>query len=209
VTDNFLGLDGYPCEFAESPFGEGLIRAICAIPGGDVLEPDDVEGKARMLFSISQRGRNEELRRNRPASQKASDSELRKLADLAQKLERHILSMRQPAVSALYADGAYVFELVRTLQKTTDSARFAFHTMEIEGSPSGAPKKVEAAEVTFHASLVFEHVSGRRAIFTTDPGTSEISGAWPDFLANVFKALYIDASVAAQVKAISQKTLAE
>lgn len=203
---DFIGQDGYPCEFSESPFGAGLIKAIRAIPGAETLEPEAVEGKARMLYAVSEGGRDEELPRNRPASQKASDDELRKLAALAEKLERHILSIRQPAVSALYAEGAHVFELVRTLQETQENARHAFSALEIEGTPSGAPKKIEAAEVAFLASRVFEHISGRRATFTTDPGSGKVSGAWPDFLSAVFDALYINASVAAQVRTISEKT---
>ena len=151
---DFIGLDGWPCEFSESQFGAALIKAIRAIPGAEALEPDEVEGKARILYAISRGGRDEELPRNRPASQKASEGELRKLAALAEKLERHILSMRQPAVSALYAEGAYVFELVRTLQETKDNARHAFSALEVEGAPNGAPKKIEAAKVAFLASRV-------------------------------------------------------
>lgn len=204
--NDFIGLDGWPCEFAESSFGAGLIQAIREIPGAEALEAQDIEGKARMLYSVAQGGRDEEMPRNRPASQKASEGELRKLAALAEKLERHILSMRQPAVSALYTEGAHVFELVRALQETQENARHAFSALEVEGTPSGAPKKIEAAEVAFIASRLFEHISGRRVTFTTDPGTGKVSGAWPDFLFAVFDALYIDASVAAQVRAISEKT---
>lgn len=204
--NDVIGVDGWPCEFEMSGFGAGLIRAIRAIPGAEALTNGDVEGKARMLYTTSNMGRDEELPRNRPASQKASDDELRKLAALAEKLERHILSMRQPAVSALYAEGAHVFELVRTLQETQENARHAFSALDIEGIPSGAPKKIEAAEVAFLASRIFEHISGRRATFTTDPGTGKVSGAWPDFLSSVYDALYIKASVAAQVRAISEKT---
>ncbi|WP_397542052.1 hypothetical protein [Roseovarius salis] len=208
--NDFIGADGWPCEFAMSGFGAKLIQAIWAIPGAEPLTEDDVEGKARMLYAVSEGGRDEELPRNRPASQKASEGELRKLAALAERLERHILSMRQPAVSAFYAEtargGRGLFELVRTLQETQDNARHAFSALEVESTPSGAPKKIEAAEVAFLSSRLFEHISGRRATFTTDPLTGKVSGAWPDFLSAVFDALYIDASVAAQVRAISEKT---
>jgi hypothetical protein len=186
-----------------------LMDAIRAIPGGECLEESDVEGRALMLLRASNAGRDEELPRNRPASQKASEDELRKLATLAERLERHILSMRQPAVSALYAEGAHVFELVRALQATQEYARHAFSALEIEDTPSGAPKKIEAAEVAFLASLIFEHISERRATFTTDPLTGKVRGAWPDFLSAVFDALYIDASVAAQVRAVSEKSPTE
>lgn len=204
--NDFFGVDGWPCEFAMSAFGAGLIRAIRAIPGAEALTEDDVEGKARMLYAVSEGGRDEEMPRNRPASQKASEDELRKLAALAERLERHILSMRQPAVSALYAEGAHVFELVRALQETQENARHAFSGLEVGGTPSGAPKKIEAAEVAFLASRLFEHISGRRATFTTDPLTGKVRGAWPDFMSAVFDALYIDASVAAQVRAVSEKS---
>lgn len=204
--NDFFGVDGWPCEFAQSRIGAGLIKAIRAIPGADALTPDDVEAKARMLYGVSEGGRDEELPRNRPASQKASEDELRKLATLAERLERHILSMRQPAVSALYAEGTFVFDLVRTLRQTQEHAGHAFSGLEVEGTSRGAPQKIEAADVAFFASRLFEYISGRQATFTTDPLTGKISGAWPDFLSSVFDALRIGASVPSQVRAVSEKS---
>lgn len=205
MTD-FIKIDGYPCEFVESAFGKPLVEAIEALPGADALTPDDVEAKARMLYHAAQYGRDEELPRNRPASQKASEDELRKLAALAIKLERHIKKMRQPAVSALYSEGAHVFELARLLEQVQEDARRAFNSLGVGGSPGGAPEKIAAKEVAFLAARTFETVTGQRASFTSDPSTSEVTGDWPEFLAAVYAALHIQASVAAQARALSAKT---
>lgn len=204
----FTGIDGYDCEFSLSGFGAKLINAIRLIPGSEALDYDEHEdeGYARMIYAVAEGGRNQERPNNRPASQKASEGELRKLAAHAEKLERHIQSMHRPAISALSAEGVRVFELVWLLQELQENARHAFSALEVAGTPSGAPKKIEAAEVAFLASRIFEHISGRRATFTTDPLTGKVSGAWPDFLSAVFDALYIDASVAAQVRAVSEKS---
>ena len=51
------------------------------------------------------------------------------------------------------------------------------------------------------AASIFEKITRRAPTFTTDPATSYVSGAWPDFLGKVFAAFYIDASVVSQVKA--------
>lgn len=206
---DFIGLDGWPCEFAMSGFGAGLIQAIRAIPGAESLEAADVEGKARILFAVAEGGRDEELPRNRPASQKASEDELRKVAALAARLEAYVQAMHRPALEALSGEGPDVTAVARAMQATREQAECALSGLEVEGTPRGAPPKVEAGEVTAIAAGVFEHITGRRATFSTDPGTGKVIGEWPAFLSAVFAALFIRASVAAQVRAVSEKNASE
>lgn len=202
----WIGADGWPCEFEETSIGVGLARAIRAVPGGGGLDAETVGAQARMLLAVSEGGRDEELPRSRPASQKASERELIKLHDLAKKLADHIESMRRPAINALSREGAYVFDITRSLRELEEYARCAFGGFEIEGTVSGAPRKIEAFEVASIAAGLFENISGRRATYTADKETGEVSGAWPEFLEAVYKALHIRASVAAQVRAVSEKS---
>ncbi len=62
----------------------------------------------------------------------------------------------------------------------------------------GRSRKEVAAKVADNAIVVYEELTGKRATYTTDTATSRRSGDFPDFLAEVFKTLGIDASAGAQ-----------
>jgi hypothetical protein len=179
-----------------------LAQPDASAPGHEEAE---IEGAALNLWSASWSGRDEELPRNRPASLQSSETELRKLHELAGKLADHIEAMRQPAIAALYAEGAGVFDIVPRLRDLQQDAQAAFGDLKPQGSGRGAGVKAEAAAVTEAAAFQFERVTGRAAGFTSDPDTGVVSGTWPDFLRVVFDALGIDASVAAQVRALRKK----
>lgn len=182
-----------------------LMEALRKIPGSNELPDDRIRDLALMVEAIANGGRDEELPRNRPASVSASEVEIRKFQDLCGKLVNHIESMRKPSVSALSTEGYIIFDLARELRKAQEIARHAYSGIEGE-TAGGRPKKFEAAAVTEICASIFEQVSGKRPTFTTDHGTGAVSGAWPDVLQAVFKALYIDASVASQVRPLSEKT---
>lgn len=202
----WFGLDGFPCVFAESSTGSALIRAIAELPGGEHLGEKGIEGNAHLLLNAYQQGRDENLPRNQPATRKMTDDEIRAFHDMAIKLADHIEGLHRPAVAAMFAEGGNPFNLVPQLREAAEIARFAFGMAEVSLKSPGRPKKSDAIYVTEMASFVFNHVSGRRPTFTTHPATGEVSGSWPDFLGKVFAALQIDASVASQVRAISEKT---
>lgn len=182
-----------------------LIQAITELPNGELLSEQASEGQAILLYSTSQFGRDEELPRNRPASLKASETELRALASLCDKLALHIESMHRPAVGSFFGEGGDLFTFANQVREAKQIAEFAFGGIEIGDSGRGAGKKIEAAQVTELSAHVFEHVTGKRPTFTTDPQSGQISGVWPDFLSAVFDALWIKASVASQVRAVSEK----
>lgn len=183
-----------------------LLAAIRQIPGGHKLSDEDAEWKALNLWRDSNIGLDEQMNRNRPASHRASEGELRKLAALAEKLETHIHKLHHPAVSALYSEGCNIFDFANELESMKYSANNAFSGLNTQDEVLGAGKKLQASIVTEGAAIVFKGVSGRKPTFTTDPVTNEISGDWPSFLREVFSALWIEASVAAQVKSLSQKS---
>jgi hypothetical protein len=178
-------------------------------PDGLLAQPDtsapdhddaDIEGAALMLWSASWSGRDEELPRNRPASLQSSETELRKLHELAGKLADHIEAMRQPAIAALYAEGAGVFDIVPRLRDLQQDARDAFGDLKAHGSGRGAGVKAEAAAVTEAAAWQFERRTGEVVRYTSDPDTGAKSQLWPEFLRAVLDALGIKASIGSQVQ---------
>lgn len=202
----FTGLDGWPCEFEDSPFGKGLIDALRALPLGDELNAEKLSGHARLLWAVAEGGRDQQLPRNIPASAKQTEKELGKIIELSLKLADQIEALHQPSVDALYSEGAHVFEHVETLRTISEYAQHAFPGDHFAGGGKGAPQKVEAYEVAVMASSVFEHITGNKATFTSDPHTGEVYGQWPEFLAKVYGALRISASVSSQVRAVSKKS---
>lgn len=206
-NDKFVGSDGYPCEFADSLPGSRLIVAISELPGADSLSGLEIERKARLLYSTWNDGKIEELARNRPASQKASEAEIRKFAKLVENLETHINLMHEPAISTLYQHGCHVFELAQELEAMREASRWVFHELNVQSPPRGAGKKIGAAMITQMASSIYSNVTGMRPTFTTDPFSGAVSGTWPDFLGNIFSALSIHASVASQARLLSEKML--
>lgn len=179
--------------------------AIISIPSGHSLSEEDVEGKALLIYSTSCFGRDEELARNRDASFKASEAQLRKLNDLCENLRLHIHKMNRQAVNGLYLEGCAIFTLEKELAATQEAAHQAFSELTAPERVAGAHSKIEAEQVGLQAGLIYEHVSGRRATYTSDPQTSEVRGPWVEFLDAVFSALGIDASAKAQAKALSRK----
>ena len=192
----WVGMDGWPRDFPD-----GLREAILSLPGSDDLSPDEVNGLASRIAAAAIGGADLERNRNRPASLKASESELRRLHELCGKLVDAINSMHRPAIDALTEESADVFTLAGRLEEMQASVRCAISQIEPRNA-RGAPTKARAAEVTREAAAVYTQVTGTRPTITTDTRTSEVSGAWPDFLQMVFYALNIHASVASQVRGV-------
>ncbi|MGK0225112.1 MAG: hypothetical protein ACI9ON_004372 [Limisphaerales bacterium] len=198
---NWTGDDGWPVEFPEK-----LVNAFRKIPNGENLTNDKIHRMAKIIGVIAEGGEIEELPRNRTASVDGSEGELRKFQYYCKRLADQIETLRRPSVLALSDEGVAVFDLYENLRQAEETAQYASGRLETS-SKGGRPKKIQAASVTSICAKLFEEISGRHPTFTTDPHTSLISGDWPAFLETVFEALYIDASVASQVRAISQKTI--
>lgn len=192
----WTGLDGWPCDHPP-----GLIDALVALPNAGSLGADELEAKATLLTAVAEGGKDEEMPSARPATAAASDKELVRLHYLCRKLTDHIETMHEPAISALHAEGGDHRQLVNALQSTVECARHAYGATGAPERLSGRPPKVAAAAVTEIAASIFKQITGRPATFTSDPATSHVSGAWPDFLGKIFSAFMINASVASQVKA--------
>ena len=103
----------------------------------------------------------------------------------------------------LAAEGTRVFEVQGLVHQMAQDARNVWGEKVL--SEAAGRRRIIAAEVTATTAKVFEAISGRRPTFTTAPATSKVSGDWPRVLALVFEALFIDASVASQMRPISEK----
>jgi hypothetical protein len=182
-----------------------LMDALRTIPGAALLSEERIRGLAEMVEAIADGGREMEAPRNLSASPKASDGELVKFHDLCEKLAAHIGAMHQPSTSALWAEGISAFDLLERLKSAMEAARHAFGSKPGDDRAQGRPQKIEASEVTDIVASIYEEISGRRPTFSTNPANGAVSGAWPDALQSVFAALYISASVPAQVKAHREK----
>lgn len=192
----WTGPDGWPCDFPPP-----LLDAIASLPGADITPADELARLARLIVAADDAGREGELPRARPATAASSDAELARLGAMCAGLADFIDTMRAPVIGALVREGARLPTLASMLRETAERAREAYGETGAPERSGGRPPKVAAAGVTRVAAEVFARVAMFPATFTTDPVTSEIKGVWPEFLAEVFAALGIDASVASQVKA--------
>jgi hypothetical protein len=199
VTGPWARWDDWP-----PPAHLALYSAVRAVPGGYRLSDAEVDGYARLIATGSELGRGQELPRFRGASPAATDRQLSRLHDLADALVQHIETMNGPALGALRAEGCNAIDFLTPLRDLQENARHAYSegpAYEGSGGGGGRPRKIEAAGVTAVAANVFERISGQRPSFTSDPETGGVSGDWPRVLGLVFDALYLEASVAAQVRA--------
>lgn len=205
MMDRFIGENGLPCSFEDSTWCRALFQAIASLDKEKGADRNKVTGFARLLWSVSEAGRDEELPRNRPASQAATDRELEKIIDLATRLADFIDDIHQPAVDSLFREGTLIFQEQMRLRQLAEYARHAYseNTKPLR-MPKGAPTKIEAKIVAETCATIYREMTGKRPTFTTDPITGDISGAWPDFLQSAFDALAIDASVPSQVRRVSE-----
>lgn len=197
-----IGADGWPCEFEDSSVGLRLIEAITSLGAGSISE-EVATRHAHLLFLSYNSAFDEELPRNRPASQAQSELELTKLEELCSKLSAHIEKMRRPAVSALYREGTDLFSIYSLIEELRENAKHALGPLSNE-SGRGAPSKIIASDVTRMAAGVYLEITGKEPTFTTIPRDegATIGGRWPEFLERIFQALQIDASVESQVRAL-------
>ncbi len=203
----FIGLDGWHCSFEESPICAGLVSALRGLPIRKDLPQRDAEQLARILYDMSEIGQDAEAAKNRPASPKRTSKQLETLIRQADALSATLEELNKPAFSALKLEGiVWPTDLVPSLQELSEKARHAYPGPRTHEPWRGAPKKHEAAGVSEMAASIFADLTGKRPTFTTDPDTGSVSGAWPNFLGGVFDALSIRASVASQVRAISEKS---
>lgn len=174
----------------------------------DVEVPDeDLRAAAASIYATWANTAHEERPNSLKASRAVSERELTKMHDLCRSLYQHLEQMHHPAMSALWAEGFDYHQFKTTLLHAQEAARVAYSEMPESKNVGGQPKKIQAAEVTYTASCHYERMSGRRPTYTTNPATGEVTGKWPAFLSAVFDALYIKASVTAQVQALRKKTL--
>jgi predicted O-linked N-acetylglucosamine transferase (SPINDLY family) len=182
-----------------------LMEAIKVLEHADAQDAQRIEGMALLLFITSMHASDAELPRNRQAALKASQTEMRDLMALCEKLRGHIENMHQPAVSALMDEGAKLFTFASEVAQMAEIAGISIGSIDAKKAAKGAKSKIVAAQVTEMAAHLYEDMTGRHATYTTHsndlhPSGPSISGQWLTFLKAIFQALNIQASVEAQTK---------
>jgi hypothetical protein len=207
MNERWFKRSDWPMEWELARRSE-LMEAIAELPFDQTLDQEELERKALFLWDNIESARRRAKNCSRPASQKASDDELRKFAELCENLALHINKMHEPAISALGQEGFGALEFAERLLQAKETARFAFGIVEGK-QVRGRKPEVEATEISEFAGRMYHHITGKLPTLTTHTLTGNVSGIWPDFLRRVFKVAYIKASVAAQARVTSEKMRAE
>lgn len=205
MKERFIGWDGYPCEFHESPVGKPLIAAMKSLEGGTRFSESEIIARAHSFYTASIIGKDQEFPRNRQATLKGSMDELRKLSKLTDALARHIHSMRRPAVNALYNQGWDLFALEKQLNLWPEGSLRAISELEYDSGRLGAPEKIAANKVTEMAASFYSQATGKAPTIINGIEVNQASGPWLDFLGEVFKVLRIKASAESQSKKLFGK----
>lgn len=204
MEEKWIGKDGWPCTFAESDFGSGLINAIQGLSGSENFRPDEIEMKARFFLSLHEGNVEYSGSNYLPASQQATDAELQKLHDLCEKLSDHISSMHEPALMALESVDCFVVSIGRELRKVKNGAISAFSLSEgVE--IRGRRPDILSYETAKVAGSMYKEITGKRPTTTTDTATGQVSGNWPDFLSAIFGVFAIESSVAVWARRVSEE----
>ena len=203
ADDQFTGMDGYPCSFAEFLMGAELIAGVGALPGADAHDASAIEAIARAIWDGAQWAKVDAANRNRPASQSATDAEFRKLHDLCEKAADHLEKIHEPAVSALWREGLSAMEMAGQLRAMMEVTRHAFGSAEGR-DVKGRQKDIEARGVAMAAGSAYRAITGKRPTIVVNPDSSkEASGPWIDFVRCIFDVLAIAASAPSQARAVA------
>ena len=202
ADDQFTGMDGYPCSFAEFLMGAELIAGVGALPGADAHDASAIEAIARAIWDGAQWAKVDAANRNRPASQSATDAEFRKLHDLCEKAADHLEKMHEPAVAALAREGLSAMEIAGQLRAMMEVTRRAFGEAEGQGV-RGRQKDIEARGVAMAAGSAYRAITGKRPTIVVNPLDGEASGPWLEFVRRIFGTLDIDASATNQARTVA------
>ena len=123
--------------------------------------------------------------------------ELWELSKLACRLGGHIKRLHQPTILAL-ADvgilGAVRIELPQELCRLARQAACADVSDLPLKAKRGRKEDIRAFKIGRIAGRVYYDLTGQLPTFTTDPGTSRLSGQWPTFLRSVLDVMHMDHS---------------
>ena len=202
ADDQFTGMDGYACSFAEFFMGAALIAAVGTLPGADAHVASAIEEIARAIWNGAQWAKEDAANRNRPASQSATDAEFRKLHDLCERAADHLEKMHEPAVAALAREGLSAMEIAGQLRAMMEVTRHAFGSAEGR-DVKGRLKDIEARGVAMAAGSAYRAITGKRPTIVVNPLDGEASGPWLEFVRRIFGTLDIDASATNQARTVA------
>ena len=184
--NKFIGDDGWPCDFAASRIGKGLIFAIKKLKHRKLLTDDELSVYAEKLFETYSLAVDETLPRNRDATLEKSEHELSLLIERALALRDQINSLHRPAVSSLYREEAYIFQLIPTLEYVEESARHAIGMLSECSKDTG--KSIVPQIVSEHCAQLFEELTDTRPTRISKDGTM-LESPFTVFLSEIFDLL--------------------
>jgi len=198
----WTGLDGWPCDFSRTPWGEEVKTAIRNLDGGEKISADLLGYLAQLIGDAIDAGEAEAHPWLQDAGRKRSEKQLNELLALSEKFRAKVRGLNLPAVNALNDEMYHPSKLLEHLESFEQAARDARAMLEEREAAKGARAKYVAHKVTRAASGVYEQVTGKSGGYTTNPDGGERTGPFIDFVQKVFDIWQIDAKASAQVKAI-------
>jgi hypothetical protein len=141
-----------------------------------------------------------------PAGKRTTESEIRTLARLSTKLEKHIESMHQTSRGLLVEENfpAYQLKLLsRTAASVADASKYVITRLaDVPFCEQSAGRKVNkrAESVTKIAAAIFERRTGRKPVRIVDRVSGEPGGQFVEWLAELFSLLKIEASADAEAR---------
>lgn len=188
------------------PYPPALAVAIRAIPGC-TLSDAGIASLAHRLAAAESDGWEAAAPHMRSKSFAQNEAALRAMHDQCARLGQLIGDLPREAFQALAAEGFDVSGLRERLAEAEEVARHAFSGMTGPDVVGGRPIDVRARMVADEAAEVFNTVSNATPTYTTDPLSEAVPrrlGPWPEFLAQVFAALMVNASTDSHVERISR-----
>jgi hypothetical protein len=191
----FTREDGWPVALPAA-IGEALRLALADYAPA----PDDIEREAANICDAATLGKADERAQPTVDEIKGAKAQLEGLQALTRGLAELIQGLDRLTIEVMEAEGCDTESLFHELCDGGYAAGQAIAGLRPQRG--GRPRKLQAAQVTSATAVAFRRITGRRPTFTTDTGSGLVlPGPWPDTLQAVFTAAWIDASVAAQVKA--------
>lgn len=182
----------------------GLIVVLTSLTATKSLLAGETEHVVDMIWLSFVTGQKLE-NQNLPTAKQAEDA-LEILSNRCNELADQIEMLSPSLIEDLFCAGEHeLFALPTRLRSLSESAECASEEYVDSYSKRGRPTLHQAGMVTWAAGLAYSQITGKKPSFTTDKATSEIVGAWPDYLEQVFVALGVSAKARRQAREFVQE----
>ncbi|MCP2679263.1 hypothetical protein NHF45_06945 [Maricaulaceae bacterium NA33B04] len=200
MQKRWFGVDGKPCEFAETSWGNGVKGVIRTLTGAGELNTERLNYFANLIGEAIDTGEAEEQPWSQAAGRERSEKQLDDIIKIITNLLDAVDQLNRPAVDALAAEGEHPNQFRGRLRDFRLAACDARTMLENAPPVKGAPKKHQAEAISLVAKEIYEEVTGKPVGHTVNPDGGERTGPFIDFLNALYNVCSIKASAQAQVK---------